>query len=68
MSTNSALKARLTRLGPVQGADLPPSFYGEPVTLVLRLFSAMLGIDIDTLRNWEQGRNKRDQAAFEAIA
>ena len=33
-----------------------------------REFSTMLSIDIDTLRNWEQGRNKRDQAAYEAIA
>ena len=32
-----------------------------------REFSAMLGIDIDTLRNWEQGRNKPDQAAITLI-
>src|SRR6185437_7667156 len=37
MSTNSELKARLARLGPVRDADPPPSFSGEPVTLVLRL-------------------------------
>lgn len=28
---------------------------------------SMLGIDIDTLRNWEQGRNKPDQAALNLI-
>ena len=152
MSTNSVLKARLARLGPVRDADLPPLFSGEPVTLVLRLdgpldqpisvvhrlraagltlraahtlinrlaemrlavcditedadipalaadlarmnvhtsrqrrldpglipavrarhglsqreFSAMLGIDVDTLRNWEQGRNKPDRAALNLI-
>ena len=151
MSTNAALKARLARLGPVRDADLPPSFSGEPVTLVLRLKGpldqpisvvarlrtagltlraahtlinrlaearlavceinedadipalaadlarmnvhtnrrrpldpglipdvrarhglsqrefSMLGIDIDTLRNWEQGRNKPDQAALNLI-
>ena len=152
MSTNSTLKARLERLGPVRDADPPPSFSGDPVTLVLRLegpldqpisvvrrlraagltvraahtlinrladvqlavcdiaedadipalatdlarmnvhtsrrrplepgmipdvrarhglsqreFSAVLGIDIDTLRNWEQGRNKPDRAALNLI-
>src|SRR5277367_6140301 len=37
MSTNSELRARLARLGPVRDADPPPSFSGGPVTLVLRL-------------------------------
>lgn len=32
-----------------------------------REFSALLGIDIDTLRNWEQGRNKPDQAVLNLI-
>jgi len=36
MSTNSALKARLARLGPIRDADPPPSFSGELVTLILR--------------------------------
>ena len=37
MSTNSELRARLARLGPVRDADPPPPFSGELVTLVLRL-------------------------------
>src|SRR5580658_10945433 len=37
MSTNSELRARFARLGPVRDADPPPSFSGELVTLVLRL-------------------------------
>ena len=37
MSTNSELKARLARLGPVRDADPPPSFSGAVVPLVLRL-------------------------------
>ena len=37
MSTNSELKARFARLGPVRDADPPPLFSGDPVTLVLRL-------------------------------
>src|SRR5665213_3353511 len=36
MSTNSELRARLERLGPVRDADPPLSFSGEPVTLILR--------------------------------
>jgi DNA-binding transcriptional regulator YiaG len=152
MSTNSELKARLARLGPVRDADPPPSFSGELVTLVLRLigpldkpisvaqrlraagltlraahavinrlaetrlaicriaeganipalaadlvvlnvhtyrrrqldpgliaevrarhglsqreFAEVLGIDIDTLQNWEQGRNKLDSAALNLV-
>jgi DNA-binding transcriptional regulator YiaG len=152
MSTNSELKARLARLGPVRDADPPPSFSGELITLVLRLvgpldkpisvvkrlraagltlraghaiinrlaetrlavcqiaeganipqlagdllamnvhayrkrclepslvaevrarrglsqreFAAVLGIDIDTLQNWEQGRNKPDAAALNLV-
>jgi DNA-binding transcriptional regulator YiaG len=152
MSTNSELRARLARLGPVRDADPPPSFSGELVTLVLRLvgpldkgitvakrlraagltlraahavinrlaetrlavcqiaegadipalaadlvamnvhtyrrrqpdpglivavrarhglsqreFAEVLGIDIDTLQNWEQGRNKPDAAALNLV-
>lgn len=152
MSTNSALKARLARLGPVRDADPPPSFSGELVPLVLRLegpldrpidvvrrlraagltlrsghtiinrlaerriavceiaegadipglaadlsvmhvqvlrrrpsdpaviaqvrvrhnlsqreFAQLLGIDIDTLQNWEQGRNRPDAAALSLV-
>lgn len=152
MSTNSELKARLARLGPVRDADPPPSFSGELATLVLRLigpldkgvrvaqrlraagltlqaahavinrladtrlaicriaegadipglaadlvvmnvhtyrrrqpdpgmivevrarhglsqreFAEVLGIDIDTLQNWEQGRNKPDAAALSLV-
>jgi DNA-binding transcriptional regulator YiaG len=152
MSTNSELKARLARLGPVRDADPPPSFSGELVTLVLRLegaldkpisvtkrlraagltlreahtvinrlsetrlaicriatgadipalagdlsamnvyvhrrrrlhprliadvrtrhnlsqreFAEVLGIDIDTLQNWEQGRNQPDSAVLSLI-
>lgn len=37
MSTNSELKARLARLGPVRDADPPRLFSGEVVTLVMRL-------------------------------
>lgn len=37
MSTNSKLRARPARLGPVRDADPPPSFSGELVTLALRL-------------------------------
>ena len=152
MSTNSELRARLARLGPVRDADPPPSFSGELVTLVLRLvgpldkpisvakrlnaagltlrsahsiinrlaetrlavceiaeganipalasdlaamkvnthrrrrldsrliaevrerhhlsqreFAGVLGIDIDTLQNWEQGRNRPDAAALNLV-
>lgn len=152
MSTNSELRARLARLGPVRDADPPPSFSGELVTLVLRLvgpldkgitvakrlraagltlraahavinrlaetrlavceiaeganipllaadlvamnvhtylrrqphagliaevrtrhglsqreFAGLLGIDIDTLQNWEQGRNRPDAAALNLV-
>src|SRR5579863_6276415 len=152
MSTNSELKARLARLGPVRDADPPPSFSGDLVSLVLRLvgpldkpisvakrlraaglslreahmvinrlaetrfaicriaeganipalaadlvtmnvhtfrrrhldpnliaevrarhklsqreFAEVLGIDIDTLQNWEQGRNRPDAAALSLV-
>ena len=152
MSTNSELKARLARLGPVRDADPPPSFSGVPIPLVLRLegpldrpihvvqrlraagltlraghalinrlaekrvavcevaedadipalavdlagmnvhvlrrrqldpvqisqvrirhglsqreFAQLLGLDIDTLQNWEQGRNKPDAAALSLV-
>ena len=152
MSTNSELRARLARLGPVRDADPPPSFSGEVVTLVLRLvgaldkpisvakrlraagltlrsahtiinrlaetrlavcriaeganipalaadlvamnvhtyrrrhldpgliaevrarhglsqreFAEVLGLDTDTLQNWEQGRNKPDAAALNLV-
>ncbi|MSP01378.1 MAG: helix-turn-helix domain-containing protein [Acetobacteraceae bacterium] len=152
MSTNSELKARLARLGPVRDADPPPSFSGDAVPLVLRLegalerpihvlqrlraagltlrsahavinrlaetrlavcqiadganipvlatdlaamnvhtfrrrqldpsmiaevrarhglsqreFAEVLGLDIDTLQNWEQGRNKPDAAALNLV-
>ena len=152
MSTNSELKARLARLGPVRDADPPPSFSGELVPLVLRLegpldkpisvakrlraagltlrtahavinrlaetrlavcqiaegadipalardlltmnvhthrrrhadpgliaevrerhrlsqreFAEVLGIDIDTLQNWEQGRSRPDAAALSLV-
>jgi DNA-binding transcriptional regulator YiaG len=152
MSMNSELKARLARLGPVRGADPPPSFSGDQVTLVMRLvgpldkpisivkrlraagltlraghaiisrlaetrlavcqiaegadiprlaadllamnvhtyrrrhldpgmiaevrarhglsqreFAQMLGVDIDTLQNWEQGRNRPDAAALNLV-
>ncbi len=152
MSTNSELRARLARLGPVRDADPPPSFSGEMVTLVLRLvgpldkgitvakrlraagltlqaahavinrlaetrlavcriaeganipmlavdlvamnvhtyrrrhldpaliaevrarhglsqreFAEVLGIDIDTLQNWEQGRNRPDAAVLNLV-
>ena len=152
MSTNSELRARLARLGPVRDTDPPPSFSGELVTLILRLdgpldkpisvakrlyaagltlrashavinrlaeirlavcqiadgadipvlavelatmnvhtfrhrslapsliadvrarhglsqreFADVLGIDIDTLQNWEQGRNRPDQAALSLV-
>jgi DNA-binding transcriptional regulator YiaG len=32
-----------------------------------REFAEVLGIDIDTLRNWEQGRNKPDAAALNLV-
>jgi len=32
-----------------------------------RQFADRLGLDIDTLRNWEQGRNKPDPAALSLI-
>ena len=152
MSTNSELKARLARLGPVRDADPPPSFSGETIPLVLRLegaldrpihvvqrlraagltlraghavinrlaekriamceiaeganipalatdlatmnvhtyrrrhldpgliadvrarhslsqreFAQLLGIDVDTLQNWEQGRNRPDTAALNLV-
>ena len=152
MSTNSELKARLARLGPVRDADPPPSFSGEAVPLVLRRegpldrpvlvirrlyaagltlrsghavvnrlaetglavcrvaegagiasfasdlaamnvhthrrrhpepgliaevrtrhglsqreFAEVLGLDVNTLRNWEQGRNKPDAAALSLV-
>ena len=34
---NSELKARLARPGPVRDADPPPSFSGDPLSLVLRI-------------------------------
>ncbi len=152
MSTNSVLKARLARLGPVRDAPPAPLFSGAPVTVLLRRggsfdkrlavaerlraaglslqaahaaltrladtglavctiaeganipalahdlaglgvqayherardpgtvaevrtrhglsqreFAALLGIDPDTLRNWEQGRNRPDPAALTLI-
>ncbi|MBW4091761.1 MAG: helix-turn-helix domain-containing protein [Proteobacteria bacterium] len=152
MSTNSALKARLARLGPVRDAAPAPSFSGAPVTVLLRLtgsfdkrlsvagrlrasglslqavhavltrlaetgiavctiaagadipalaqdlaglgvqayrervgdpnavaavrarhglsqreFATLLGVDVDTLRNWEQGRNRPDPAALSLV-
>jgi DNA-binding transcriptional regulator YiaG len=152
MSTNSELKARLARLGPVRDADPPPLFSGEVVPLILRLegaldrpthvvqrlraagltlrashaiinrlaekriamceiaeganipalaadlagmnvhvlrrrqfdpelvgqvrarhglsqreFAQLLGVDIDTLQNWEQGRNRPDAAALNLV-
>jgi DNA-binding transcriptional regulator YiaG len=33
-----------------------------------REFAEVLGIDIDTLQNWEQGRNKPDAAALNLVA
>lgn len=41
MSTNSELKARFARLGPVRDAAPPPSFSGALVTLVLRREGAL---------------------------
>ncbi len=152
MSTNSALKGRLERLGPVRDANPPRSFSGARVTVLLRLtgpfdkrlsvverlraaglslqaahaaitrladtglavcaiadgadipalahdlaalgvqayraragdpnavaevrtrhglsqreFATLLGIDLDTLRNWEQGRNRPDLAALTLV-
>ncbi len=152
MSMNSALKARLARLGPVRDAAPAPSFAGAPVTVLLRRvgsfdkrlsvagrlraaglslqaahaaltrlaetglavctiaagadisalaqdlaglgvrayreragdpnavaavrarhglsqreFATLLGIDVDTLRNWEQGRNRPDPAALSLV-
>jgi len=32
-----------------------------------REFAAVLGLDIDTLQNWEQGRNRPDPAALSLI-
>jgi DNA-binding transcriptional regulator YiaG len=149
MSTNSELKARLARLGPVRDAAPPPLLSGDAIPLVLRLvgpldkpvsvarrlyaagltfhaahdiinrlaetrlavcriaegadipalaadlaamnvhtyrrrqldpglimqvrnrhglsqreFAEMLGLDVDTLQNWEQGRNRPDQATL----
>lgn len=152
MSTNSELRARLARLGPIRDADPPPSFSGDLVTLILRRdgkyekrisvakrlraagltlqaahaaitrlaeadlavcriaegadlpalardlapldvrvyrrrslapavvsevrarhrlsqreFAEMLGIDVNTLQNWEQGRNRPDPAALNLV-
>ena len=152
MSTDSELRVRLARLGPVRDADPPPSFSGEAIPLVLRLegplnrpidvvqrlraagltlraghavinrlaeiriavceiaeganiralardlasmnvhvfrqrqfdaetvarvrnrhglsqreFALLLGIDVNTLQNWEQGRNKPDAAALNLV-
>ena len=33
-----------------------------------REFAAVLGIELDRLQNWEQGRNKPDSAALKLIA
>jgi len=33
-----------------------------------REFAAVLGIDLDTLQNWEQGRNRPDSSALKLIA
>jgi DNA-binding transcriptional regulator YiaG len=153
MSTNSELRARLARLGPVQHADPPPSYSGDLIALVLRLigpldkptsvakrlhkvgltlqsahtiinrlaearravcrigegadipalsadlhamnvhtfrrrqvdavviaelrsrhglsqreFSEIIGVEIDTLQNWEQGRNRPDDAVMTLLA
>jgi DNA-binding transcriptional regulator YiaG len=32
-----------------------------------REFAAVLGIDVETLRNWEQGRNRPDPAALSLV-
>ncbi len=32
-----------------------------------REFAELLGIDIDTLQNWEQGRNRPDPAALNLV-
>jgi putative transcriptional regulator len=32
-----------------------------------REFAGVLGIDIDTLQNWEQGRNRPDAAALNLV-
>ena len=32
-----------------------------------REFAEVLGLDIDTLQNWEQGRNKPDTAALNLV-
>ena len=32
-----------------------------------REFAQLLGLDIDTLQNWEQGRNKPDAAALSLV-
>lgn len=153
MSTFSELKARLGPQAPVRGADPPPSFSGESISIVLRRdgpmdkpvavaqrlraagltlrtahgvitrlaeaglavcsvaagadipalardlqclrvrvfhrraldsgliarvrgrhglsqreFAELLGLEPDTLRNWEQGRNKPDAAALKLVA
>ena len=41
MSTNSELRARFARPGPVRDADARPSFSGELVTRVLRLIGPL---------------------------
>jgi DNA-binding transcriptional regulator YiaG len=50
--------------------NLTPGVVGEVRArhrLSQREFAAMLGLDIDTLQNWEQGRNKPDAATLNLI-
>jgi DNA-binding transcriptional regulator YiaG len=69
MSTNSELKARLARLGPVRDADPPPSFSGELVTLVFRREGALNAPISVALRLREAGLTLRSaHAAINRLA
>jgi DNA-binding XRE family transcriptional regulator len=50
--------------------SLPPGVIGQVRArhgLSQREFAEMLGIDVNTLQNWEQGRNKPDAAALNLV-
>jgi DNA-binding transcriptional regulator YiaG len=40
---------------------------GQIHAYAMELFAEVRGIDIDTLQNWEQGRNRPDAAALNLV-
>ena len=61
----AALDVRVLRPAPRDPAEI--AVVRAKHGLSQREFATMLGIDLDTLRNWEQGRNKPEAAALSLI-